>query len=143
MDTVIECFWHASGIVNKPEDKQVNTLIYTMEAKADDILQSFRLSAEDEKKSEVVKSKFEAYFVKRRNPIFERAKFNSRRQGDTEPADDFITDLYTLAKHCEYEELHDQMICDRIVVGIKDAKLSEKMQMDANLTLEKAITMSH
>ena len=52
-------------------------------------------------------------------------------------------DLYTLAKHCEYEELHDQMMRDWIVVGIRDAKLSEKMQMDANLTLEKAITMSH
>ena len=34
------------------------------------------------------------------------------------------------------------MIRDQIVVGIRDAKLSEKMQMDANLTLEKAITMA-
>ena len=39
-----QCIWrferfrHASGIANKPEDKQVNTLIYTMGAKAGDIL---------------------------------------------------------------------------------------------------------
>ena len=137
-----ERFRQASGISSKAEDKQVNTLIYTMGAKADDILQSFRLSADDEKKYETVKNKFKAYFIKRRNPIFERAKFNSRKQDDGEPVDDFITDLYTLAKHCEYRELHDQMIRDRIVCGIKDAKLSERMQMDANLTLEKAITMS-
>ena len=78
-------------------------------------------------KYEVVKTKFETYFVKRRNPIFERAKFNSRKQDDMEPVDDFITNLYTLAKYCEYGELHDQMMRDRIVVGIRDAKLSEKM----------------
>ena len=32
------------------------------------------------------------------------------------------------------------MIRDRIVVGIQDAKLSEKMQLDPDLTLEKAVT---
>ena len=32
------------------------------------------------------------------------------------------------------------MIRDRIVVGISDAKLSEKLQLDRELTLEKAIT---
>ena len=56
-----------------------------MGAKADDILQSFRLSAEDKKKYNIVKTKSEAYFVKRRNPIFERAKFNSKKQDDMEP----------------------------------------------------------
>ena len=59
---------------------------------------------------------------------------------DGETADSFITDLYTLAEHCEYSTLHDQMIRDRIVVGIRDAALWEKLQMDADLTLEKAIT---
>ena len=49
--------------------------------------------------------------------------------------DEFITDLYQLADHCEYGSLYDELVRDRIVVGIKDAKLSEK-----NLTLETAIT---
>ena len=35
---------------------------------------------------------------------------------------------------------HDEMIRDRIVVGIRDAKLSEKLQLDAELTLSKAVT---
>ncbi|KAL1473816.1 hypothetical protein MTO96_021791 [Rhipicephalus appendiculatus] len=34
------------------------------------------------------------------------------------------------------------MICDRIVVGITDRTLSERMQLDAELTLEKATTMT-
>ena len=31
------------------------------------------------------------------------------------------------------------MISDRIVVGVKDAKLREKMQLEPDLTLEKAV----
>ena len=51
--------------------------------------------------------------------------------------------LYTLSEHCRYEALIDEMVCDRIVVGIQDRKLSKKLQLDATLTLEKAITSVH
>ena len=33
------------------------------------------------------------------------------------------------------------MIRDRIVVGLRDAALSEKLQLDSKLTLEKAVTI--
>ena len=56
--------------------------------------------------------------------------------------EEFITALYTLVEHCEYGALRDQMIRDRIVVGIANAKLSEKLQLDRDLTLEKAVTQA-
>jgi len=34
------------------------------------------------------------------------------------------------------------MVWDRIVVGIRDSNLLEKLQMDSKLTLEKAISMA-
>ena len=34
------------------------------------------------------------------------------------------------------------MIRDRIVVGLRDRKLSERLQLEADLTLEKAMTMA-
>jgi len=58
---------------------------------------------------------------------------------DGETADSFITALYGLVEHCEYGALHDEMIRDHIVVGIRDVTLSEKLQMDSMLNLEKAI----
>ena len=48
--------------------------------------------------------------------------------------------LYSLAEHCGYGNLHDEMIRDRIVVGIRNSSLSEKLQLDAWLTLDRAIT---
>ena len=70
--------------------------------------------------------------------MFERARFNRHCQTAGESAEQFITSLYTLAESCDYGELKDQMIRDRIVVGIRDQSLSERLQMDAELTLDKA-----
>ena len=57
-----------------------------------------------------------------------------------ESADSFITALHCLAEHCGYGTLHDEMVRDRLVVGLRDKRLSEQLQMDPELTLEKAVT---
>ena len=106
---------------------------------ADDILQSFDLSDADRKKYKSVKDKFEGHFIIKRNVIFERARFNMRVQEEGESVDSFITDLYTLAKFCVFGDLHDELIRDRIVVGIRDKNLSERLQLESELTLSKAI----
>ena len=80
--------------------------------------------------------------MKERNIIYERAKFNSRRQEDEETVDLFMAALYNLAERCEYSALHIiTMKQDRIVVGIKDSSLLEGMQLNVTLTLEKATKM--
>jgi len=137
-----ERFRITSGLAGKDEETQVNALIYTMGDQADDILASFSLSAEESKTYGIVKSKFDNHFVKRRNVIYERAKFNMRRQREGESVDTFVTSLYTLAEHCQYGVLHDEMIRDRIVVGIRNTALSERMQLQPDLNLEKAITQA-
>ena len=137
-----ERFRKASGLDTKDEEAQVNTLIYSMGDKADDIFRSLNLSEDDKKAYEQVKAKFDNHFVKKRNVIYERAKFNMRKQERGEGVDSFITALYALAEHCTYGVLHDEMIRDRLVVGISNAKLSEKLQLDPSLTLEKAITQA-
>ena len=114
--------------------------MYSLGDKAEDILTSFSLKDEELKKYDTVKEKFENYFVKRRNTIYERARFNSRTQGENESVDEFIADLYRLAENCGYGTLHDELVRDRIVVGIKDGKLSEELQLEATLTLDSCIT---
>ena len=89
-------------------------------------------------KYDTVKSELEGHFILKRNAIFEHAKFNLRFQKENESVDNFITDLFTLAQHCNYRTLHDEMVRDRVVVGLKDKTLSEKLQLEADLTLEKA-----
>ena len=137
-----ERFRQASGLVKEEEESQINTLIYAMGDQADDILNSFNLTTTQLKQYHTVKTRFDEHFVVRRNVIFERAKFNRRRQGEGETVDLFITALYALAEHCDYGTLKDQMIRDRIVVGLQDLKLSEKLQLDPEPTLTKAINQA-
>ncbi|UYV75387.1 hypothetical protein LAZ67_13000081 [Cordylochernes scorpioides] len=129
----------ASELSEKSENEQVNALIYIMGDKAEEILILFNLSEAQINDYKLVVSKFQDYFIGKRNVIYERAKFNRRSQGETEPVEEFITDLYVLAETCSYGSLREEMIRDRLVVGVKNFNLSEKLQLESELTLEKAI----
>ena len=76
--------------------------------------------------------------LSQKNVIFERAHFNKRKQEKGESIELFITDVHQLAESCEFGTLKNELIRDRIVVGIQDNTLSEGLQMEPNLTLVKA-----
>ena len=111
-----ERFRSASGFVDKDGTIQVNTLICCMGSEADEICSSFQLSDDNKKKFNVVNKKFDRYFIPKRNDIFERAKFNKRRQNEGESVDHFITALRTLSEHCGYGDMRDQLIRDLLLL---------------------------
>ena len=47
--------------------------------------------------------------------------------------------LYELTENCEFGAMKSELIRDRLVVGLLDDSLSEKLQMDSKLTLEEAV----
>ena len=136
-----EQFHLAAGLNTEDGEKQVSTLLYCMGEDAEDTLTSMNISADDRKRYNTVIGKFDVFFKVRKNITFERAWFNRRSQGPEESVKQFITSLYNLAENCAYGELKDEMIRDRIVVGICDSSLSERLQLDPELTLEKAKTL--
>ena len=138
-----EQFRTASGLAaDEDQTRQVSTLLYCLGGEADDVLTSTNITEEERKQYASVLKKLDDFFKVRRNVIFERARFNGRNQLDTETAESYITVLYglLLVENCEYGALRDEMLRDRLVVGIRDKSLSEKLQLDAALTLEKAKT---
>ena len=44
-------------------------------------------------------------------------------------------EIHRLADNCDYGAMKEEMIRDRLVVGIRDSRLSETLQLDAKLTL--------
>ena len=81
-----------------------------MGGEADNVLSSFTKSDDDRKKYDAVTGKFEAYFFIKRNVIFEGVKFNLRVQKEGESTGNVMTDLYTLAEHCQFGALHNELI---------------------------------
>jgi len=135
-----ERFRIASSLDKQSEEYQVNTLLYTLGDEAEDILSVLPLSSDQKEKCADVKQAFENHCVSKKNVIFECARFNRRNQEPRESAESFITAVHSLAEHCAFGALREELIRDRIVVGLRDAKLSESLQMDPDLTLEKTIS---
>ena len=131
----------ASGLKDKSPEEQVSTFLYCMGECADDIIKTLNI---DEEKAtyEEVKMAINNYFEVRRNVIVERVKFNKRVQQPGEPIDSFIQDLYRIADDCEYGVLKNELIRDRIIVGVLDDALSDKLQSNTKLTLDEAVKIS-
>ena len=64
------------------------------------------------------------------------------KEEEGEPVDSFITSLYRLAEHHNYHDLHGEMIPDQIVVGLQVSNPSKRLQIDPELTLDKAVMMA-
>ena len=134
-------YMNVSGLKSKDEEVQIDALVYHMGGQAEDLLSSFVFKKdEDKKKFAKVLAKFDFHFEGKKNVIYERARFNLRNQGEGESVDDFILDLYRLADRCEYGDKKDEWIRDRLVVGVADRRVSEKLQLTANLDLVTAVT---
>ena len=130
----------ASGLATAEEAQQISTLLYAMGEEAEEVLKSTGATEERLKTFDDVVAQFAGYFQVRRNVIYERARFNRRNQQDGETAEHYIMELYSLAENCDYGTLKEEMIRDRLVVGIKDTTLSQHLQLDSELTLDKAKT---
>ena len=135
-----EQFRVASGLSGESGERQVCTLLYCLGEEAENVLSSMNVTAEERGSYVAVLKKFNDFFKVRKNIIFERTRFNRREQRDGESVEQYISELYSLAENCEYGAKKDEMIRDRLVVGILDCALSEHLQLNPELTLENAKT---
>ena len=136
-----ESYRIATRLDNKAQRVQVRTLLFHMGKRAEELFRLFNLDADEQDSYNIVRDRFDAHFVRRRNVIYERARFNQRVQKDGESAEDFIAALYTLSEYCAFRDFRDEMIRDRIVIGHRDHELLKKLQLRPDLTLDDAITL--
>lgn len=120
--------------------RQVAILLHTAGEEADEICSQFEY-AENESADVLadVLAKFEAYCNPRQNILYEWYVFWSLCQGDGEPIDVFLKRLKTQALKCEFGDQKDRMMLCRIVFGLSDAKLKERLLRDSTITLVRAM----
>ncbi|XP_050516691.1 uncharacterized protein LOC126891558 [Diabrotica virgifera virgifera] len=134
----LQRYMSVSGFINKPEAEKMDMLVYLMGAEAEEIITQFNLTPAQQVYSIIIE-KFDAHFIPQKNVIFKRFKFNTPSQQPGESVDAYITALHSLAEHCSYGALKDELIRDRIVVGVLDVKVSERLQLQKNLILGEAV----
>ena len=75
----------------------------------------------------------------------QRYHFNNRVQGQNESITDFIAELRRLAQYCEYGAQLEDMLCDRLIVGVRDDDLRRKLMTQSDTGFQKAqeIAIAH
>lgn len=134
-----ELFCSASGVAEQTQKVQCATFLHVAGEEAMQVWNTFVFHDDEKDKIEVLKKKFQDYCEPRRTLPRIRHVFFTRAQGPTETIDDYVTDLKNKASGCEFGQLRDSLIRDRIVCGIRDDEVRLRLLKDADLTLGKAI----
>ena len=95
---------------------------------------------EDSNKASVIISKLDSHFLGARREYFERFKFNRRNQALDETIDQYVSVLRTMAKTCGFCKcMAENLLMDRLLLGVCDDKMRERMMATHDLTLNKAV----
>lgn len=74
--------------------------------------------------------------------VYERYRFNNCKQEPGESIAAYLTELRTVAKNCQHEDVTpEEILHDRIVLGIRDDKMRERLLQYNDLTLQKAVAL--
>ena len=133
----------AIGLDDTTESVQVSTFLTCIGPSARRLFNTFQWSSGQDK--DVLKDiidKFDEHCLPQTNVPFERYRFNQRAQQPGEKFDVFLTSLRELALSCEFEsQTPDEVLRDKIIFGINDDKVRERLLRCGEIDLRKTIEM--
>ncbi|KAL0839884.1 hypothetical protein ABMA28_016507 [Loxostege sticticalis] len=137
---LFEVFIKASGVSKEPKEIQASLLVNLIGSAGYEVFTTFTFQdGETEDDIECVLKKFDSYFGTKPNITVSRYKFFSRNQEDGESIDQYVTALRLLSKQCEFANLQESLLRDRIVCGIINNTVRDRLLRTEELTLSKAI----
>jgi hypothetical protein len=119
---------------------QSSTLLTVIGEEADTLVDTFTFAETDDKEDvKTLLEKFDEYFRDKKNLTVLRHEFDTRKQQPNESIDEFVTALRALSKNCEYGTITEELIRDRIVVGVNNTAVRAQLLQKPDLTLAKAL----
>ena len=74
--------------------------------------------------------------------IIQRYRFHSRSQKEGESIAEFVAELRKLSEHCQFKDALDAMLRDRVVCGVRDARVQRTLLAKPDLTFKMAFTLA-
>ncbi|XP_044749764.1 uncharacterized protein LOC123310362 [Coccinella septempunctata] len=133
-------FLTVTELSKKDEETKVAVFLNLIGDDGLELFNTFDLTNNQKKSLQCVKQRFEAHCSPKKNVIFERFVFNSITQKEGQLFDSFLTELRKAVKSTGYKD-KDDMVRDRIVMGIFSKDTQEKLLRVSDLTLE--MTINH
>ena len=127
------------AITTKDDKIQVATLLTVIGEEARTVYQTFQWDNDgEEDKIEAVVQKFEDYCEPRKNVPFSRYFFHQRQQQQGETYEKHKKELRRLARTFVFASITpEEIIRDRLVFGIRDARVRERLLREEKLTMKK------
>ncbi len=130
------------GLAEKTKEVQAATLRSVMGPECRHVYRhNLNLTAEQQGDVKTILESLEAYFKPAKNVIYERYVFGCCKQEEGESIDNFVTRLREKAATCDYGGLKDEMIRDKIVLGITNEGTRRRLLSEKKCTLLTAIEM--
>lgn len=130
----------ATELNQKSDGVQVATCLTVIGEEARDVYSTFTDWAEEGDQNNIVPvlKKFAEYCQPRKYVPFERYRLNRRTQEVGESHDQYRTALRKLAEGCDFDTITpDEMLGDRLIFGIRDSKVRERLLRESKLDLAK------
>lgn len=138
---LFELYMLATGANTKTSEVQEAILLHVLGEEAVEKFNTFTLTEEQKKEYATVITAWENYCVPRSNKSVERHIFFARNQKEGESFDTFLTDLKKLSASCGFGDLRDSLIKDRIISGINNKCLKDRLLREDTMTLEKCVKL--
>lgn len=140
--TQFTIFLRATNLENEEDSRKVALLLHHMGPDAHEVFNSLNLDIYAVKYDNLVK-KFKEYFTPKVNIFFERHKFFTRRQLETESLEDFVTALTNLSLSCDFSDLRESLVKDIFTCGLSAPYIDSKQRLiEGQITLEKAVELA-
>ena len=131
----------ATELDGATDKKRASVFLHVVGEDALDVYDNFTFADGDGMKLYRIMEMFEAYCIPKRNVTFESHRFFTCAQKTGETIDQYVIELRNRSKTFEFGGLTDSLIKDRLVCGIPDNALKERLLREENLDLEKALKL--
>lgn len=136
-------FCIATGLDRSSSEKKVATFfLYIGREACTYIYENLELSADEMNDCDRILAALEDRHKPSSNVIRERFAFHRTVQEAAESIDEFVAKLRGLAERCGFQERLDEMVRDRLVVGVKDEAVQRELLAESELSLAKAVRIA-
>ena len=117
----------STGLKYKDDELHVATLLTCIDGDALSVYDGLKFQNDKDRKNIIkVLQVLEDFCIGQTNEIYERYTFNKREQEVNETIDSYVASLRSLVKTCRFRGLEEEIIRDRIVLGIRDNHIRKK-----------------
>lgn len=129
-------YYEACELHKKDKKVQINILLHIIGEKCREVYE--QVKGEYGTIEGLLKA-FDGFFLPRKNITIERHSFFKREQQEFESVEQYVFELNKIARNCEFQELCNGLVRDRMICGIRDGALRERLLRESDLTLSKAV----